>query len=414
MSTTALDAFSAFGIELEYMLVDRHSLDVKPIADVVLAQAQKISPGEQASLPADLDWSNELALHVIELKNIRPGALAGLAEAFQTQIAQMNSRLSMHEACLMPTAMHPWMDPTRETRLWPHDEQAIYATFDRLFNCKRHAWANVQSMHINLPFADDKQFEKLVAAVRLVLPILPAIAASSPLADGAASGHMDTRMQVYRGQAPSLPTMVGSVVPEVVHSRSEQEACVMQPMYAEIEPIDPEHHLRHEWLNARGAIPRFDRNALEIRVMDMQECPQADVALAALVVDLVRLLYDEALSDTQTQQAIDTATLSTLLKACSRDAEKTPIAAAAYLAALGFRGGECTARDLWYHLSETLLSHDAAHLSLWQPHLQNVLQQGPLARRIVRALDGDTSPPALHAVYSQLTTCLRDAQPFCA
>jgi hypothetical protein len=31
--------------------------------------------------------------------------------------------------------------------------------------------------------------------------------------------------------------------------------------------------LRHEWVNARGAIARFDRSAIEIRVLDVAECP---------------------------------------------------------------------------------------------------------------------------------------------
>ena len=122
--------------------------------------------------------------NVIEMKNTQPSPLSELVPAFHLQVQRLNSYLAPYNACLMPTAMHPWMDPTRETALWPHDDQGIYSTYHRLFNCKRHSWSNVQSMHVNLPFADDQQFEKLLAAVRVLLPILPAIAASSPVADG--------------------------------------------------------------------------------------------------------------------------------------------------------------------------------------------------------------------------------------
>ena len=43
-------------------------------------------------------------------------------------------------------------------------------------------------MHVNLPFADDAQFARLHAAIRLVLPLLPALAASSPIAEGSVIG----------------------------------------------------------------------------------------------------------------------------------------------------------------------------------------------------------------------------------
>lgn len=36
MSSSPLSLFSAFGIELEYMIVDAQSLDVRPIADEVM------------------------------------------------------------------------------------------------------------------------------------------------------------------------------------------------------------------------------------------------------------------------------------------------------------------------------------------------------------------------------------------
>ncbi len=403
MSAAPLQAFSAFGIELEYMLVDKTRLDVQPIADIVLAQM-----GDDEA-PELIDCSNELVLHVLEMKNPCPGPLAELGAAFQFQVQQLNTRLASFNACLMPTAMHPWMDPALETALWPHDEEAIYSTYNNLFDCNRHPWANVQSMHVNLPFADDAQFEKLFAAVRLLLPILPAIAASSPLAEGKVTGYMDYRMQVYPDQSPTQPSIVGAVVPDVVKSRAEHENCVLAPMYAEIAPLDPTHRLRYEWLNSRGAIPRFDRNAIEIRVMDTQECPQADLALAALVIDLAQLLYEGEFASLQAQQALSTETLSSILAACSRDAERTLIDDAQYLSVLGYPAKNCTAQTLWQHLGDTLQARGARHLGLWQTHLRLIQLHGPLARRILRALAGCDS---VHAVYASLVESLAKGNAF--
>ena len=107
----------------------------------------------------------------------------------------------------MPTAMHPWMDPHAEARLWPHEYNAVYAAFNRIFDCRGHGWSNLQSTHINLPFRGDEEFGRLHAAIRLVLPIIPGVAASSPAADGRLSGLLDSRLDAYRSNARRIPSI---------------------------------------------------------------------------------------------------------------------------------------------------------------------------------------------------------------
>ena len=67
-----LSAFSGFGIEIEYMIVDRTTLDVAPLADRLLTEAA----GEltEETEQGEIAWSNELALHVIEVKTNGPTA----------------------------------------------------------------------------------------------------------------------------------------------------------------------------------------------------------------------------------------------------------------------------------------------------------------------------------------------------
>ena len=76
------------------------------------------------------------------------------------------------------------MNPLTETVIWPHDNNEIYSLYDKIFDCRGHGWSNLQSVHINLPFKDELEFRKLHSAIRLLLPIIPALSASSPFADG--------------------------------------------------------------------------------------------------------------------------------------------------------------------------------------------------------------------------------------
>jgi len=404
----ALTAFAGYGIELEYMIVDRQTLSIMPIADSLLRTASgEITPDVDRGR---FGWSNEIVLHLVEIKNARPdSALEPLAAGFQTEVNSINRLLHPLGARLMPGAMHPWMNPAAETHLWPHQNASIYQAYDRIFDCRTHGQANLQSMHLNLPFADDSEFTRLHAAVRLLLPILPALAASSPIADGTPSGFLDTRMEGYRTAVSRVPSVIGQVIPEPAGSRAEYEDRILAPMYRDIAPFDPEGVLQHEWLNARGAIPRFDRNAIEIRVIDLQECPQADLAIAAAATAVIRSLYHVDSATLGEQQAIPTAALANILHACIRDAERALVDDAGYLRLLGFPGRHCRAGELWHHLIETTSLERSGP---WREPLRVIREHGPLARRILRTLGPDFDPAHLHAVYRKLCDCLEAGRMF--
>ncbi len=403
LATGPLPAFSGYGIELEYMIVHRDSLSVLPIADRLLRKAGAVGAELRTGRFA---WSNELVLHLVEIKNAEPEPhLEGLATGFQAEISRIDGLLAEFGARLMPGAMHPWMDPAIETRLWPHQNEAIYRTYDRIFGCRSHGWANIQSMHLNLPFAGDEEFERLHAAVRLLLPILPALAASSPVAEGRTRAALDFRMECYRSHTARLPSLLGRLIPDNASSRSDYEAAVLAPMYREVAALDPDGVLRHEWLNSRGTIPRFERSALEIRIIDLQECPWADLAVAALACGVARELYAGRWSALQAQQRTDTGSLAEILLSCIRDGERAVIADAEYLGLLGFPRGSCEARELWCHLlgecaSDPLLSGE------YRVPLDTILSRGPLARRILRALGDGYGRSQLESVYRQLCDCL--------
>lgn len=394
-----LPAFSAVGIELEYMIVDRDRLSVAPIADRLLGTGGDVERGV-------LGWSNELAMHVIEIKNRQPSAsLDLLPDAFQNEVRHINRLLQPMGARLMPGAMHPWMDPRREMRLWSHDNAAIYRSYECLFDTRTHGWANLQSMHINLPFADDREFARLHAAIRMTLPILPALAASSPFADGRRTGFDDYRMHVYCDNAAAFPSIAGMVIPETITSRDAYHQRILAPMYRAIAPHDPEQVLQHEWLNSRGAIARFERNAIEMRVIDTQECPRADLSIAAATVAVVRMLYDTGKDALAAQQEISTSTLATLLQRCIRDSDRALIDDPHYLRLLGFPETRCSAGELWSCLIERISLAD-------NEVLRTILQHGPLARRLLRAVGEEDSPARLREVYRQLCDCLNEASLF--
>src|SRR5262249_55504145 len=159
---------------------DRASLDVRPYADRALFAASGTESGDHDN--GRISWSNELVRHVIELKTSAPErGPAGLADAFQANVRALHELLAPHGARLLGGGMPPWMDPRAETELWPFDYSEVYRAYDRVFGCRTHGWANLQSVHLNLSFDGDAEFGRLHAAMRLALPLVPAFAASTPV-----------------------------------------------------------------------------------------------------------------------------------------------------------------------------------------------------------------------------------------
>ena len=182
-------------------------------------------------------------------------------------------------------------------------------------------------MQINLPFAGDEEFARLHAAIRFLLPILPGLAASSPIIDGERNGILDNRLVVYRSNCARIPSITGEVVPEPVGSIGEYHERVLEPIYRDLAPHDPEGVLRNEWVNARGAIARFDRMAIEIRVLDVQETPVMDVAYAELIVEVLKALCAEQWLDRERMNGWRTEELGKLLDARRRGKARAPASA---------------------------------------------------------------------------------------
>ena len=404
--------FEVVGIELEYMIVGTEGLDVLPVADELLRDVAGSEEYVDDVFLEELGLSNELVLHVIELKTLTPvSSLSGLAARMQEVVGQLNRHLAQRGGRLMPTAMHPWMDPWSEMRIWPHAHGEIYEAYDRIFDCRGHGWANLQSVHVNLPFSDDEEFGRLHAALRLLLPIMPALAASSPVMDGRATGLLDNRMAVYMTNSQRVPEVMGDMIPEPAFSFEDYERLIFRRLYDAIAPHDPDGLLQHEWLNARGAIARFERNAFEVRVIDSQESVRAEIAIAWAVFNALRQIVAERWLGYEGQRAWDKKRLKGILLEALRDGERAVIGDLEYLEALGLPGGKpCTAGEVWAHLMEAIPASPGD--DEFRRPLNAILERGTLARRILAALGDSPSHERMRSVYGRLCETLANGEIF--
>ena len=385
------------------MIVNRDSLNVLPVADELLKSV--VGSYSNDFEKEGICWSNELALHVVELKTCGPvDSLSETAELFQHDINWINDILSDYNGMLMPTGAHPWMDPCAEAKLWPHGQRTIYETYHRIFNCEGHGWTNLQSCHLNLPFNGSDEFGQLHAAIRLLLPIIPAVAASTPILDSRRQPFLDTRMEYYRTNSARISSITGEIIPEPIFTPVAYNNEIFARMYRDIEPFDPEGTLRDEWLNARGAIARFDRNAIEIRIIDMQECARADLAIAAGINAVLKAIVDGKWIDFPNQMSWQTEPLKRILLDTVREAEEAEIYDRSYLESFGISMEDSiSAGELWSHLLDQVEIEEELYSTI-----NDIVQNGSLASRILKSLDGDITKQSLGRVYSELAECLKN------
>jgi len=383
-----LHLFEAFGIELEYMIVDRDTLEVKPIADELLkSMAGSYSDFENGMVT----WSNELVLHVIEIKCTKPeGDLKKLGEAFHDNVQLINQVLAKWNAMLLPTAAHPLMDPKLHTVLWPHDYNEIYSLYNKMFDCRGHGWSNLQSTHLNLPFNGDDEFGRLHAAIRVLLPLLPALCASSTILDGKITPDLDARMNFYRHNQKAIPSITGFVIPEQVFSEHEYGELIYERIARDIATFNEENILDPIWVNSRGAMARFDRGSIEIRVMDIQECPSADMSIQNFVIGLLKKL---TAGNYESQKSIRTEALVAILDETICKGMNATVNDKEWLDLFGIPG-PCPVQKIL----ETIGSPDK--------NIQFIVREGNLSSRILRSLNGDTSTGSIQRTWHQLARCL--------
>ena len=400
--------FEVAGIELEYMIVDRQTLAVKPIADKLLFTKSGDYSGDAPN--GIIAWSNELVNHVIELKTNEPAAsLNNLEKHFSENIREINQRLEAFDAMLLPGAAHPLMNPFTETMLWQHENNEIYALMNSIFDCRGHGWSNLQSTHLNLPFHGDTEFEKLHAAIRVILPVIPALCASSPILDGKFTGLKDARMKTYLHNQEKIPSLTGKLIPEAVFSQQDYTQVILNNIQKDMQPLDKNNITKSEFMNSRGAIARFGRGSIEIRVIDVQECPLADVAVTAFIIETLKNLINETWCDLALMKSWHEDDLLEIFKDVITDAEETMLRNIDYLRVFGIKDTAVKAGELWRHLFsavENKLSREHAAT------INHMLNRGTLSTRILNQLNQDFRKENILDVYRQLAFCLQKNELF--
>jgi hypothetical protein len=239
-------------------------------------------------------FGKELQLHVMEIKPNTPFRSPEIFDEtmHKAVLSLLNFLEERYKAFLLGTGMHPLLR-LEETGVWPHRHRQIYEEYSKVFDLKRHGWLNIQSFQLNLPYSNEDNGILLHNLLANMCAYLPAIAASSSIYEGKFGENIDNRLHFYMLNQNEVPSITGDVIPEYVSSFGQYRKEIIERYSLDLANASVEGLLHKDWVNSRGVIFRFDRKALEIRVMDEQECVKSDVALSCFIRAALRGLMRE-------------------------------------------------------------------------------------------------------------------------
>jgi gamma-glutamyl:cysteine ligase YbdK (ATP-grasp superfamily) len=267
-------------------------LDALPIVDKII----KNFHGRVVNfveLP-NFTFGKEIQLHVMEIKPNMPFRLPeNFEETMHAAVLTLTDFIERrYGAHLLGAGMHPLLK-LEQTGVWPHRHKKIYGAYSKVFNLNQHGWLNIQSFQLNIPYSSEKSAVFMHNMLAEICAYLPAISASSPIYEGKLGENVDNRLHFYILNQKEVPSITGDVIPEYVSSFKEYEKKIIGRYSLDLAKAHVDECLFcKDWVNSRGAVFRFDRKAIEIRVMDEQECVKSDVALSCFIRALLRGLME--------------------------------------------------------------------------------------------------------------------------
>jgi carboxylate-amine ligase len=314
--------FSVLGLEIEYNLVNKKNLthpvfcEMQPLLNRSLEMACNYKMVSDESLEFR-------RFDLIELYLNQPASsFKGLDEIVHKNILELLRELTAYDATLLPGGIYP------------------------------------QHLHVRIPFKKEEDFFNLHSSLRILLPIIPALAQAT-----------------FFDRIEYNPE---DFIPEVLSQRKiSANLC-------------------------RSLIPDFQKGTLEIRLIDTQECPKADLAIAEALFLTAQLLTLAKWNTLKFYESLKTVALREIFKSCTQRGDVAIIDHLPYLRCFGFNK-PVLAKELWQKIFDEHLK-DKMH---YTEQLYEILRRGTLSNRLMKAYRKKNS---FRPIYEELKMALETNQ----
>lgn len=394
----------AYGISQDFMIVHAETMAALPFAAQLMDNAG--AAGAQTLERGLMTWKSRPQPHMIRMATTQPEQnLNGLDFGIADEVRAANRILAPLGACLMSGGTHPLATAEELRYDRPTAGQRMFSSY---FSCSGHGWVNTCSALLDIPLTDDESFARLSAAVRIVLPLIPALTASSPILEGKRTIWRSNRLELDRLRFTGRPQLYGKLIPEAVFTEQRyRETVFAEILSAFRKPGDTDEQIKllPERLNRRGAVPLFSEKAMQIRLADPQECAAADIAVFKLIIEVLRAMEHERFCSYEEQMRAQIGDLTGILRDGAEAGMQAEVISSQYLSFFGM-DGPATIGAVWKHLFDTLSNDPVKPLSMYEHELSIILEQGSLADRILTVLGENPHRSETAALWRRLCDCL--------
>lgn len=379
--------FSTVMVHPTLAVIHASSLQAVELDAVLLAE---LNGTTATGTPAAFSWKSGPAGHLIVLYAAQPFDDLPMAHtAMHAQVVRASSILAQRNLLLMPGGAHPFLDGS-STGLPPFP------------GAEHSGWRNNQCLVVKLPFTDD-EFAKVLAAVRVLLPILPALSAASPFSDGSVGTSLDMRFVRQSERFSAWNALAGPLIPEAVFTRDDYYRTVFTPIVKTLADAGLHDKVDMLAMDSRSATASFDPDLMELKILDGQEGIGANVALVELLVAALRKLCNGRWISTYVQRAWDAADLTEILQNVLRNGPKAVIDNQQYLRTFGCDASVLSAGHLWEHIVAQLGKQLSARC---RDHAMFILREGNLAQRMLKGTGASPGKNELLSVHERMCASL--------
>ena len=385
------------GIEVEYMTADSKTLDVIPAADRLLEKAsgRKCSIYYPYGKGKGVSWSAASAGHAVKIKTENMKMTFREAESLvYKEIAKAGSILETFNAVLLPTAMHPWLKMDKDaSQLENRSIFKVQTCVSEISDRSECRMLNYHAMHLFLPFRNDREFFRLYTAVRLILPLIPALTSSSPIIGNTFSGKLDNRLDVYKNICSC--SAENSIIPESITNRP-----VLENNKSGVFSYNAESKSIRKDNNLCGISADFDSGIIDIGIFDIQESAHADISIARFITFVLEILVN-CESGAEKQASADTQELSELFSRVLSRGMFTVVENREYLEMLGIKNQDkMSLWGIWMLFAKRVKDYAGVKI----PSIENILKTGSLSERILKSIE----KKSMHETYNELADCLKE------
>ena len=385
-------------IEVEYIIADKDSMEAVPLAEKLIKKAagcEKCSTYSPSDSECSILWSLTKHDYIVKFSaQINRVNIREAEKILHNQIIEANRILEEFNAVLYASAVYPLPGSENASMNIKNNDLLFSGSPDNFNNLIKNSVFNYHYMKLYLHFENEEEFFRLHTAVRLIMPLLPALTSGSPVL-GDTEDSQDITLEIFKHKLSRTGKACRSIIPLPVRNRNEYEESINQCMKCDY--VNNDSGMIDE---CRAVTADFEKGMLAVRIFDMQESPHVDFAVVRFITYILELIVNCRCS-TEKQASISNEELLEIFDNITKDGLKGMVENEKYLKLLSIEDQtKMSAWGIWMLLAKKV--KDYAGLKI--PPVENILKTGSLSERIIKAAE----QRSVKETFQELAECLEE------